>query len=64
MSRFKVEQIGSQLLIHGDFEDFEAYAEATANWEQSLTDFHIGTADIEAVRWSFEGFRALSEFSG
>ncbi|MEN8136166.1 MAG: type II toxin-antitoxin system HipA family toxin [Thermodesulfobacteriota bacterium] len=37
-------------------------AEATAGWEQTLNEFQIAKADIEAMRWSFEGFRTLSGY--
>lgn len=39
-------------------------ADTTANWEQTLIDFKVDKADREAVRWSFEGFRTLSEYDG
>ena len=39
-------------------------AAATKNWEQTLTKLQIPKADIEAVRWSFAGFRTLSGYDG
>lgn len=37
-------------------------AAATADWEKTLREYGVEKADIEAVRWSFEGFRTLSGY--
>jgi len=39
-------------------------AAATAGWEETLRECGVEPADIEAVRWSFSGFRALSGYGG
>lgn len=34
-------------------------SEATGNWERILQDNGVENSDLEAVRWSFEGFRTM-----
>jgi len=47
-------------LERGQAEEIVAeVAEATADWENKLRECGVGKTDIEAVRWSFEGFREL-----
>ncbi len=37
-------------------------AAVTSGWEKTLRECRVGRADIEAVRWCFEGFRELSGY--
>lgn len=40
-------------------EIIDQVAKATGNWERMLHDNGVAEGDREAVRWSFEGFRAM-----
>jgi len=35
-------------------------AAATADWDEVLQEGRVEQGDVEAVRWSFEGFRRLA----